>query len=91
MILKVCESIKYNGCSLLDIVGHVAARVVIYRLGARACGCGICIGGHLVAVGHNSGELGIGLFATDGYTSSYGGTIEAVPCVDGIIAAALGQ
>ena len=82
---------SHNGYSLLDVVGHVTARVVIHGLGARACGGGILVGGHLVAVGHNSGELGIGLLATDGYTSSHGGAVDAVPCVDGIIAAALGQ
>ena len=75
----------------MDIVGHVAARVVIHGLGARAFGRGVLVGGHLVAVSHNGGELSIGLLATDGYTSSHGGAVDAVPCVQRIIAAALGQ
>ena len=75
----------------MDIVGHVAARVFIHGLGARAFGRRVLVGGNLVAVGHNGGELGIGLLATDGYSSSHGGAVDAVPCVDGIIAAALGQ
>jgi hypothetical protein len=91
MILRVFANIKHNGTSLLNIVGHVAARVVIHRFGARACGCGILVGGHLVAIGHNGGELRIGLLTTDGDARSYGRAVDAVPCVERIIAAALCQ
>ena len=73
------------------IVGHVSASIVIHGFGARARSSSIFVGGHLVAIGHNGGELGIGLLAADGDARSYGSAVDAVPCVDGIIAAALCQ
>lgn len=91
MILRVCASIRGNGTSLLYIVGHVSARIVIHGFGARALGGGVLVGGHLVAIGHNGGELRIGLLTADGDARSYGSAVEAVPCVERIIAAALCQ
>ena len=75
----------------MNIVGHVAARIIVDGLGARALGCRVLVGGHLVAVCHNGCELRIGLLTTDGHTRSHGGVVEAVPCVKRIIAATLGQ
>ncbi len=76
---------------LLHIHGHVATSVVIHALGAGAWGCSILVGGHLVAVSHDRLQLVIGLLTADGDPSIYGCAIEAVPRVDGVIAAALGD
>ena len=89
--LRVCASIRGSGSSLLNIVGHVSARIVIHGFGARARSSSIFVGGHLVAIGHNGGGVGIGLLTADGDTRSHSDVVEAVPCVERIITAALGQ
>ena len=73
------------------IVRHVATRIFIYRFGARALGCRVLVGGHLVAIGYNGGELRIGLLTADGDARSYGRAVDAVPCVERIITATLCQ